>query len=107
MMIHKILVALCVIITTSTCANAYQLLSSKEMGRDDAKNQTVVVKCTTDTGKVATKTCTLRRYVKCTGTGENKQCNGWQPWQDLRTPSKKYSSWRSGASACCRAMGLR
>ena len=106
-MIKKIFFAL-VIVTTSVCtANAYQLLSSKELGKNDAKNQTVVVKCTTDTGKTSNQTCTLRRYAKCTGTGENKKCSGWQAWQDLRSPSKKYSDWRSAASACCRAKGLR
>ena len=106
-MIKKIFFAL-VIVATSVCtANAYQLLSSKELGKNDAKNQTVVVKCTTDTGKTSNQTCTLRTYAKCTGTGENKKCSGWQAWQDLRSPSKKYSDWRSAASACCRAKGLR
>ena len=106
-MIKKIIVTLCLIFVSATTANAYQLLSSKELGRNDAKNQTVVVKCTTDTGKVSSQTCTLRRYAKCTGSGSNKKCNGWQPWQDLRNPGKKYSDWRSAASACCRAKGLR
>ena len=93
-MIKKIIVTLCLIFVSATAANAYQLLSSKELGRNDAKNQTVVVKCTTDTGKVSS-------------SGSNKKCNGWQPWQDLRSPGKKYSDWRSAASACCRAKGLR
>lgn len=88
-------------------AHAYQLLSSKELGKNDAKNQTVVVKCTTDAGKTSSQTCSVRRYVKCTGTGTNKTCNGWQPWMDLRTPGKTYSDWRAAASACCRAKGLR
>lgn len=88
-------------------ASAYQVMSSKELGRGDAKNQNVVVKCTTDTGKVSNQTCSLRRYAKCTGTGTNKNCNGWQPWTDLRAPGQKYSDWRSAASACCRAKGLR
>lgn len=88
-------------------ANAYQLLSSKELGKNDAKNQNVVVKCTTDTGKLSNQTCSLRRYAKCSGTGNNKNCSGWQPWKDLRNPSKQYSTWQSAASACCRAKGLR
>lgn len=88
-------------------ANAYQLLSSKELGKNDARNQNVVVKCTTDTGKVSTQTCTLRRYAKCTGQGMGKKCNGWQPWKDLRDPSSGFSDWRSGAAECCRSKGLR
>ncbi len=106
-MMKKIFLTLCLCIISIGNANAYQLLSSKELGKNDAKNQTVVVKCTTDTGKVSNQTCTLRRYAKCTGTGTKQSCNGWQPWQDLRSPSKKYSDWRSAASACCRAKGLR
>ena len=106
-MIKKYFIALCMIFVSVCSADAYQLLSSKEMGKNDAKNQTVVVKCTTDTGKVSNQTCTLRRYVKCTQRGENMSCNGWQPWQDLRNPHKQYSDWRSAASACCRAKGLR
>ncbi len=88
-------------------ANAYQVLSSKELGQNDAKNQNVVVKCTTTTGKVSNQTCSLRRYAKCSGTGANKKCNSWQPWQDLRSPGKQYSDWKAAASACCRAKGLR
>lgn len=103
----KILSVLLLCLFSISNASAYQLLSSKELGKNDAKNQTVVVKCTTDTGKVSSQTCSLRRYVKCTGTGENKKCSGWQAWQDLRTPGKQYSDWRSAASACCRAKGLR
>ena len=106
-MIKNLFIALCVISAPAGAANAYQLLSSKELGTGDARNQTVVVKCTTDTGRVSNQTCTLRRYVKCSGTGDNQNCTGWQPWQDLRTPNKKYSDWRSAASACCRAKGLR
>ena len=103
----KILAVLTIILMTGTGANAYQVLSSKELGRGDAQNQNVVVKCTTDTGKVSNQTCSLRRYVKCTGTGTSKRCGGWQPWTDLRDPSKKYSDWKAAASACCRAKGLR
>lgn len=106
-MIKRIILSLFLVVTSIYSANAYQLLSSKELGKDDARNQTVVVKCTTDTGKTSNQTCTLRRYAKCSGTGDNKKCSGWQAWQDLRTPSKKYSDWRSAASACCRAKGLR
>lgn len=88
-------------------ADAYQILSTKELGQNDARNQNVVVKCTTDTGKVSTQTCTLRRYAKCTGNGMDKKCNGWQPWSDLRDPSSKFSDWRGGAASCCREKGLR
>ena len=103
----KILISLFIITTCTFGANAYQVLSSKELGRNDAKNQNVVVKCTTDTGRVSNQTCSLRRYAKCTGTGANKRCNGWQPWRDLRNPSNQYSDWKAAASACCRAKGLR
>ena len=103
----KLLYSLFIALAFISTANAYQLLSSKELGKNDAKNQTVVVKCTTDTGKVSNQTCTLRRYAKCSGTGTKKKCSGWQAWQDLRNPGKKYSDWRSAASACCRAKGLR
>ncbi len=92
---------------TARPAAAYQVLSSKELGQNDAKNQNVVVKCTTDTGKVSNQTCSLRRYAKCTGTGKDKRCSGWQAWKDLRNPKTQYSDWRTAASACCRAKGLR
>lgn len=94
-------------VTTIASANAYQVVSSKELGKDDAKNQNVVVKCTTDLGKLSNQTCSLRRYVKCTGTGTKKTCSGWQGWRDLRNPEKQYSDWKTAASACCRALGLR
>lgn len=88
-------------------ASAYQLLSSKEFGKGDAKNQNIVVKCTTDTGKLSTQTCSLRRYAKCSGAGVNAKCNGWQPWRDLRDTTTQYSDWKAAAAACCRAKGLR
>lgn len=103
----KILSTLIISMMAIYGANAYQVISSKELGRNDAKNQNVVVKCTTDTGGVSNQTCTLRRYAKCTGNGTNKRCNTWQPWRDLRNPAKQYSDWKSAASACCRAKGLR
>lgn len=103
----KILSAFLLICTCIYSANAYQVISSKELGKNDAKNQNIVVKCTTDTGKVSNQTCNLRRYAKCTGTGLQKKCNGWQPWRDLRSPAQQYSDWRAAASACCRAKGLR
>ncbi len=103
----KMLSAVLIVMATIHAASAYQVLSSKELGKNDARNQNVVVKCTTPTGKVSNQTCSLRRYVKCTGTGAAKKCNGWQAWRDLRTPNKTYSDWRSAASACCRGMGLR
>ncbi|MBR5153226.1 MAG: hypothetical protein IKW57_00310 [Alphaproteobacteria bacterium] len=104
---RKLLSAFIIMLTAVYTANAYQVLSSKELGQNEAKNQNVTVKCTTDTGKVSNQTCTLRRYAKCTGSGTSKKCNGWQPWRDLRSPSKTYSDWKSAASACCRAKGLR
>ena len=103
----KVLSVLLILGMTIGGANAYQVLSSKELGQNEAKNQNVVVKCTTDTGKVSNQTCSLRRYAKCTGTGGNKSCGGWQPWKDLRDPSKQYSDWKTAAAACCRAKGLR
>jgi hypothetical protein len=103
----KLMISLIIVLATVCTANAYQVLSSKELGQNDAKNQNVVVKCTTDTGKVSNQTCSLRRYAKCTGIGTNKRCNGWQPWRDLRNPSKTYSDWKAAASACCRTKGLR
>lgn len=103
----KLIVAFVMVACTVFSANAYQVLSSKELGQMDAKNQNVVVKCTTDTGKISNQTCSLRRYAKCSGEGNAKKCSGWQPWVDLRTPAKQYSDWKTAASACCRAMGLR
>lgn len=103
----NILASIIAVLMTVASANAYQVLSSKELGKNDAKNQNIVVKCTTDAGKVSNQTCSLRRYAKCTGVGNNKRCSGWQPWRDLRNPSTEHSSWQSAASACCRAKGLR
>lgn len=102
----KFLFSVITIISVVSTASAYQVLSTKEFGQADAKNQNVVVKCTTDTGKMSGETCSLRRYVKCTGK-DNKNCNSWQPWRDLRNPSKNYSDWKAAASACCKAKGLR
>ena len=103
----KILSAFMILFTTIGFASAYQVMSSRELGKSDAKNQNIVVKCTTPAGKVSNQTCSLRRYAKCTGNGTNKRCAGWQPWKDLRNPSKQYSDWKSAASACCREKGLR
>lgn len=104
----KLLLSLTLIITASYSAVAYQVLSSKELGKNETKNQNVVVKCTTDTGDTSNQTCSLRRYVKCV-VDENSQiiCTEWQPWRDLRAPTNEYSNWRAAASACCRAKGLR
>ncbi len=96
-----------IVMATCMSAHAYQVISSKELGKNDAKNQNVVVKCTTDLGKMSNQTCSLRRYVKCTGTGTKKTCSGWQGWRDLRNPERQYSDWKTAASACCRALGLR
>ncbi|MFQ6777798.1 MAG: hypothetical protein ACLRFI_00675 [Alphaproteobacteria bacterium] len=103
----KIIISVIGFIITLQSASAYQILSSKEYGSSDARNQNVVVKCTTETGKISTETCSLRRYIKCTGSGTNMSCSGWQPWRDLRNPQKSYNDWKSAASACCRAKGLR
>ena len=104
---RKILSIFMIVMLGMSGANAYQVMSSKELGRGEAKNQNVVVKCTTDTGKVSNQTCSLRRYAKCTGTGNNKKCGGWQGWRDLRSPANEYSDWKTAASACCRSKGLR
>ena len=87
-------------------ASAYTVLSTKDFGKDDAKNQNIIVRCTTDTGKNSPETCSLRRYVKCSGT-DKKNCNSWQPWRDLRDPANTYSDWKAAASACCKKKGLR
>ena len=85
-------------------AGAFQMASQREFGKDDAKNQNVVVKCTTSAGKVSDQTCNIRRFAKCKKKGE---CNGWQPWTDLRNPGKSYGDWRAAASDCCAKKGLR
>lgn len=103
----KIFVMIAITLTTAISANAYQVVSSKELGKGEAKNQNVVVKCTTDLGKLSNQTCSLRRYVKCGGTGTRKTCSGWQGWRDLRNPEKQYSDWKTAANECCRALGLR
>ncbi|MCR4917554.1 MAG: hypothetical protein K5912_01255 [Alphaproteobacteria bacterium] len=103
----KLIIAVCVVAASAFSASAYQVLSSKELGKNDAKNQNVVVKCTTDMGKISNKTCSLRRYARCTGIGVQKKCSGWQGWRDIRNPEKQYSDWKTAASACCRSMGLR
>ena len=46
-------------------ALAYQKISSNEFGIGDARNQNIVVKCTTPTGEISNETCSLRRYAKC------------------------------------------
>lgn len=83
--------------------NAYQKVSSNEYGTGDARNQNIVVKCTTTTGQVSNETCSLRRYAKCTGNN----CSGWDRWRDLRNTTDTYGDWQSAATACCRAKGLR
>jgi len=102
----KILCSFFIVFTAIASASAYQVLSTKEFGKDDAKNQNIIVKCTTDIGKMSSETCSLRRYVKCTGK-DKKNCNSWQPWRDLRDPAETYSDWKSAASACCKKKGLR
>lgn len=100
-------IILSVVMVVLTCGNtfAYQVLTTKEFGTGDAKNQNVIVKCTTDTGKLSGDTCSLRRYVKC--NKDKTDCSSWQPWRDLRDSAKTYSDWKSAASACCKKKGLR
>jgi hypothetical protein len=95
--------------TVAVVGNAfsYQVLSTKEFGKDDAKNQNVIVKCTTDTGKISDEICSLRRYVKCNGKDKKSGCDSWQPWRDLRDSNAAYADWKSAASACCKKKGLR
>lgn len=88
-------------------AFSYKVITTKEFGKDDAKNQNVIVKCTTDTGKMSEEICSLRRYVKCLGKDKKSMCESWQPWHDLRDPDGAYSDWKSAASACCKKKGLR
>ena len=103
----KIFVSMIAVVALVANASAYQVLTTKDFGKDDAKNQNVIVKCTTDTGKMSEETCSLRRYVKCTGKDKKTLCNSWYPWRDLRDPSASYSDWKSAASACCKKKGLR
>ena len=102
----KIFVVCIALFTIVGHSFGYQLLSTKEFGRGDAKNQNVTVKCTTDTGKISSEKCSLRRYAKCSGK-DKKNCNTWQPWRDLRNSKSSYSTWQSGASDCCKRKGLR
>ena len=103
----KIFFSALAVVSLFASASGYTVLSTKDFGKDDAKNQNVIVKCTTDTGKISDETCSLRRYVKCTGKDKKTNCNSWQPWRDLRDPSGSYSDWKSAASACCKKKGLR
>ena len=91
------------------CGNtfAYQVLTTKEFGSGDAKNQNVIVKCTTSTGKISGENCSLRRYVKCNSADKKSDCTSWQPWRDLRDSERGYADWKSAASACCKNKGLR
>ncbi len=102
----KILFSLIGVFALSVNSLAYQVASTKEFGKGDAKNQTVTVQCTTDTGKESSEVCLLRRYVKCTGK-DKKNCNSWQPWRNMRNTSSAYSDWKSAASDCCKKKGLR
>ena len=103
---RKILFILIAVFALSIDSFAYQLTSTKENGKGDAKNQTIVVQCTTDTGKESRETCQLRRYIKCTGK-DKKNCTTWQPWRNMRDTAKTYSDWKSAASDCCQKKGLR
>lgn len=98
----KIFVYLFAIFITSG-AFAYQKVSTKELGTGDARNQNIIVKCTTPTGQVSGETCALRRYAKCV----NNNCDTWDVWRDLRNTITTYTTWQDAANACCRAKGLR
>ncbi|MDR2268943.1 MAG: hypothetical protein LBD94_02050 [Rickettsiales bacterium] len=93
----------CFVSLVSFGAFAFQMQSQRELGAGEAKNQNIVVKCTTANGGVSSQVCNLRRYAKCSG----KSCGGWQEWKDLRNPGKSYGDWRSAAKDCCAAKGLR
>jgi hypothetical protein len=104
----KLLSIVLLSVGVSGAASAYQLQSNKELGTGDAKNQNVVVACTTTTGKVSTQTCALRRYAKCADTESGgRNCAGWGPWKDVRDPDSEHGDWRGAATACCQAKGLR
>lgn len=103
----KIILAIIAIIITCGNTFAYQVLTTKEFGIGDAKNQNVIVKCTTDTGKLSGETCSLRRYIKCNSKDKKSECTSWQPWHDLRNSGKSYMDWKSAASECCKRKGLR
>lgn len=102
----KILFAIIAVTSVFSNVFAYQVLNSKEIGKSDAKNQNIVVKCTTDTGNLSEETCSLRRYAKCTDK-ENKNCETWLPWRDLHDTKTSYADWKAAASGCCRRKGLR
>lgn len=86
-----------------TGAGAYQKISSNQYGVGDARNENIVVRCTTPSGQIASDTCSLRRYAKCV----NGKCSGWDKWRNIRNTRDTYSSWQDAANACCRAKGLR
>jgi len=102
----KIIFVLVAIFVAISDSFAYQVTSTKEFGKGDAKNQSITIQCTTDTGKESSESCLLRRYVKCTGK-DKKNCNTWQPWRNLRDTAKTYPDWKSAASDCCKKKGLR
>ncbi|GHS98404.1 hypothetical protein FACS189421_06960 [Bacteroidia bacterium] len=101
-MMKKLFFALCLMLCVGT-AGAFTVMNSRELGKGDARNQNVTVRCTTPDGRVSSETCQLRRYVRC----NEDRCGGWQQWFGLRNPDDKFDSWRDAASACCNAMGLR
>lgn len=92
-----------VVLLLGTNVQAYQKVSSTTYGIGDARNENIVVRCTTPSGQIANDTCSLRRYAKCT----NGKCSGWDKWRDIRNTRDTYLSWQDAANACCRAKGLR
>ena len=51
----KIFVSMIAVVALVANASAYQVLTTKDFGKDDAKIQNVIVKRTTDTGKCPKK----------------------------------------------------
>lgn len=87
---------------TNYCLS-YSVVFSKELGQDDAKNQTIQVKCTTDTGLISEEVCTIRRYVVC----NNKNCEKWGGWKIVHNPLNDFQNWQEAAINCCKAKGLK
>jgi len=97
----------CSLFLLTGAADAYQLISSRELGHGEAKTQNIVVQCTTVKGRLSNEQCQLRRQASCRMVRGEQDCSGWQPWRILRNPTEGFGDWRQAADACCRAKGLR
>ncbi|MDR0449248.1 MAG: hypothetical protein LBG89_02180 [Rickettsiales bacterium] len=107
-MMKKILMFSVFVCSVSGGAYAWQLETQRTLGSGEGKNQNVLVKCTTASGQVSSQTCSVRRYAKCQKTsGGGKNCNGWQPWSDVRNPGRGFTTWQDAAKTCCAAKGLK